>query len=354
MRTDLDPMPLKSFRGMPDEIGRAIGRSLRGVLAERYDAYLRALRRTGMFDFARIEREALEWLEGLPARYRDEVVAIAVGAELSLLQMARCLFSGWAMVGDPLRACTSLVVNVEGRTWIAHNNDWFDGGSRGWIAATAREIPGRRSTLSIGLDGDACVLVGVNDARLWIQLDGWPADDVARDRVQRLPSAFLAREALETCASIEDVAAVLSDHDRTDGMAFFVVDGKTEEMAVFECTRATVRRREPIEGTIVASCSRDRSIESFAAADPDARAIVATNLRRRIDRLQSLWSRATPRRVPDDLAAQLADPEIEDVSIGGGTLWSNVACPSTGESWCASGVVPAASNATWKRVPWPW
>src|SRR5439155_14512632 len=97
---------------------------------------------TGLFDFTRIERDALDWLEALPARYRDEIVAIAVAAEVPLATMAQCQFSAYALVGDPLRACSSLVLSVEGHTWVAHNTDWLDAGSRAWTTAVMREMPG--------------------------------------------------------------------------------------------------------------------------------------------------------------------------------------------------------------------
>jgi len=99
------------------------------------------------------------------------------------------------------------------------------------------------------------------------------------------------------------------------------------------------------------SCSRVRNVEAFATDDATV-AIVGTNLRRRVDRLHVLWK--PPTKTPQDLIAMLADPEIEDVSIEGGTLYSNYACPSTGEIWFAAGQVPSASRAPWQLVSWPW
>ncbi len=36
------------------------------------------------------------------------------------------------------------------------------------------------------------------------------------------------------------------------------------------------------------------------------------------------------------------------------TVFSTVACPTTGEMWFACGEGPAASTGSWSRVPWPW
>jgi hypothetical protein len=168
-----------------------------------------------------------------------------------------------------------------------------------------------------------------------------------------MPSPYLAREVLETCSSINEAERLLRAVDRTDSMAFYVVEGRTEHFALFECTQSTVARRDPVTGSLVASCSRDRSVRTLTAR-ASTLAVVGTNLRRRMDRIHALWTRVEPQAMPVDLASMLADPGIEDVSIEGATLYANVACPGESRMWFASGAVPAASCAEWRPVPWPW
>jgi hypothetical protein len=303
-------------------------------------------------DIERVRRDAIAWHEALPARYREESAAIADGADVSLTTMAECQFASYAVTGDPVRACTSIVTSIEGQTWIAHNNDWFDCGSAAWTTAIVREIPGRRSTLIFGLEGDVCGVVGVNEDRLWIQLNGFPARDAPRADAQCMPSPFLMREALETCGSLDDLERLLRDCDRVDGMAFYAVDGKAEEFALFECTCATVVRRDSTAGSLVASCTRDLEMRSIPTRD-GARAILGTNLRRRMDRLRDRCEHTEPKVPPADLISMLADPQIEDVGNDSGTLYSNVACPTRGLVWFAAGEVPAASRSDWRSIAWP-
>jgi hypothetical protein len=339
------------YRGSPTEIGQAQGARLRDVLGARYAEYLRRFATTGFLDVDRVRRDAMAWHDALPTRYREETAAIADGAGLSLSTMAECQFASYAVTGDPVRACTSIAASIEGRTWIAHNNDWFDCGSRAWTTAVVREIPGRRATLIFGLDGDVCGVVGVNEDRLWIQLNGFPANDAPRARTPRMPAPFLMREALETCASLDELERVLRGCDRTEGMAFYAVDGKTEEFALFECTRAGVLRRDPTPGSVLVSCTRDLAMRTIPTRN-GARAILGTNLRRRMDRLCELWVHSEPKAMTD-LAAMLADPEIEDVGNDSGTLYSNIACPSRGLAWFAAGELPAASRSEWRSMAWP-
>ena len=126
-------METRRFCGSPTEIGHAHGSLLRPVLADRYEQYMRRFAVTGFLDVARVERDAIAWYDQLPARYRQESAAIAEGAGISLATMAKCQFASYATTGDPVRACTSIVASIGGNTWIAHNNDWFDCGSRSWI-----------------------------------------------------------------------------------------------------------------------------------------------------------------------------------------------------------------------------
>ena len=53
----------------------------------------------------------------------------------------------------------------------------------------------------------------------------WAVDEP--DEPRSLPYVFVIREALETCASLDDVEAMLAGGVRDGGMAVYAVDGKT-------------------------------------------------------------------------------------------------------------------------------
>ncbi len=106
-----------------------------------------------------------------------------------------------------------------------------------------------------------------------------------------------------------------------------------------------------MESKTVVSCSRDLSIREVRdeeAVLPDA-PIFGSNTRERIARLRELLA-APMTDPPADLIRVVADPGVE----ASDTLYSNVACPETGEVWFGSGGLPAASAGTWQRIEWPW
>src|SRR5438552_5321910 len=150
--------PIQRYEGTPEEIGWVQGARVRAISA-RYDRYVSRLLTTGLFDVARLRADALAFLDALPIRFRDELRAFAAGARIPLETVARLELLPYTLIGDPLRACTSIVARIDGRTWAAHNNDWFDAGSHEWCTAVVRSIPGRRSTLVYGVEGSPCAIV---------------------------------------------------------------------------------------------------------------------------------------------------------------------------------------------------
>jgi hypothetical protein len=333
------------------EVGYAHGHAVKALLRKNNEQYIGGMARAGVLDLAKMRREAMPWFETVPARFREETEGIARGAEIRLSDTVEWLYgSAYAAQG-----CTSVVTSVDGRTWIAHNNDWYDFGSHRWTAAVTRHVDDRIPHLTFGLQGDACAVVGVNRERLWLNTNGFPARDSRREDARVMPYVFLIREALETCRTIEDVEALIENCDRDRGMAVYVVDGKTEEAALFECGFSTYVRRDPAPGkkTLI-SWSRDpsvREMEHDDAAAPNAW-IFGSNTRERVDRLKTLLVE-TPMTtdLPADLIRILGDSEVEDAL---GTVYSNVACPGQGLVWFGCGGLPAASAGTWHRIEWPW
>ena len=136
-------------------------------------------------------------------------------------------------------------------------------------------------------------------------------------------------------------------------MAIYVVDGKTEDAALFECGLSTVVRRDPIASKTVVSSSRDLSIREVDHRDtqPPNATIFGSNSRERVDRLQTLLTQTPMTDLPADLISILGDEIVEDPE---GTVYSNVACPGRGEIFFSGGNLPAASSGPWRRIDWPW
>ncbi len=336
------------FEGSPWDVGYAQGLAVKDTLRGNQEEYIGGMARAGLLDTGQMRREAMPWFETVAPRYREELEGIARGAGIPLTKMIEWLYgSCYAVSGG----CTSVIASIAGRTWIAHNNDWHDFGSHRWTSAIVRHVEGRIPNLVFGLQGDVAAVVGVNRERLWLNMNGFFANDEHRPHTPVIPYPLVIREALETCRSIGDVEDLLRECDRDAGLAIYAVDGKTGEAAVIECGFGTYTRRDPVESKTVVSCSRDLSIREVPdeeAVLPDV-PIFGSNTRERIARLRELLA-APMTDPPADLIRVVADPEVE----ASDTLYSNVACPETGEVWFGSGGLPAASAGTWQRIEWPW
>ena len=70
--------------------------------------------------------------------------------------------------------------------------------------------------------------------------------------------------------------------------------------------------------------------------------------------MQRLSASQTRPNLLADLIRILADDEIERRDKKVMTVYSNVACPNTGEIWYTFGGYPAASQGNWQRLEWPW
>jgi len=134
---------------------------------------------------------------------------------------------------------------------VARNNDMYVPGI--WGHAIIREVDGRIPTLSFGQEGDAFTATGVNHDRLWLHHQALATSDRPRARRPRMPGWVLLTDMLETCSSIPDVEARLDEVDRDEGMILFVVDGRRDEFAIFECASSRHVRRESTRQWTVAT-----------------------------------------------------------------------------------------------------
>jgi len=205
--------------------------------------------------------------------------------------------------------------------------------------------PSRLSIMHFPIRGDLGVYQGVNAERLWVNTNYLPATDTPCR--PQLPWLFFVRETLETCISISDVETMLQTYDRDTGVALTVIDGKTNEAEIFECSRSTYRRVPAIEQTLYATNHAQSKYMQGTFQSPTSGSL------RRLARLKELVTQHMPYRL-EDMIHILSDPDIEQREEWSGTIQALIACPSYRKFWFATGYYPAASQGRFISISWPW
>jgi len=332
------------FKGSPYDIGFAAGRALGAKLGQTITHYI--ARREHASDMTKLHQGALSWLRGLPKRFQDELEGMAEGAHLPLQRLAE-----WSYIEEcEAKRCSGAVGLFGQRAWVARNNDSYV--PEVWGYVTIREAEGRIPTISFGMEGDVFTPTGINRDRLWLHynfLSAW--DKPARPHV---PAYVFLTEALEVCRTLGDVEALLNETHRDGGMMLFAVDGKNNDMAVFECLCAKHLRRDPSEGWIIGT-NHYCACEDLTLSDADNEPLgTLSRFGQMEDLVKTLLASQTSPNLPADLIRILADDAIERRDEEVVTVYSNVACPSTGDIWYTFGGYPAASRGNWQKLEWPW
>ena len=333
------------FKGSPKEIGLAAGRALGEKLEHNINHYI--TRRQHATAMNKLRQGALPWLRRLPQRFQDEYAGMAEGAHLPLQRLAE-----WAYLEEcESNQCSGAVCRIGGRAWVARNNDTFVPDLWGYV--TIRQVDGRIPTISFSMEGDVFTPTGINQDRLWLHYNYLPVWDKPAPGKPHMPAYVFLTEALELCRAIRDVELLLDEINRDGGMLLFAVDGKTEEFALIECTCAHHFRREPSGEWIVGT---NHYCVCPDAALPAEGLVSSTVSRfRRMEHLvQALYASPTAPRLPTDLIRILADDAIERRDPEFGTVYANVACPSSGEIWYTLGGYPAASHGNWQLIIPSW
>jgi hypothetical protein len=328
--------------GTPWKMGYAMGRKLGSRLEANIQRYLELRPQPAeALDYERLRLGALDYLHRLPERFQQELEGMAQGAGLPTQRLAE-----WQYI-DPLLypGCSGFVVEIEGAAWVGRNNDMF--APEMWGYLTVREPTGRIPAMTFGMEGDVFAPTGMNRAQLWLHCHALDALDAPGQGRPHLPSYVILSEALETCASLGEVEARLDQIDRDDGMLLLAVDGKSGEFAVYECGCSAHIRHEPVEGVIIATnhplseqeSEQDNSHSRYCRIE---------------EMLGELRQRTNSLRLPDDLITILGDEGVERRQPDFATVYSNVACPASGDAWYTFGGYPAASRGNWGKVHIPW
>ena len=333
------------FKGHPRAIGSAVGRALGPRLEQTISHYLAGLESSS--DMEKLHEGALPWLRGLPQRFQEEFEGLAEGANLSLQRLAE-----WTYIEEcEAKQCSGAVCLCGNHAWVARNNDTYV--PELWGFAMIREVDGRIPTISFSMEGDVFAPTGVNKEKLWLHYNFLPVWDQPAPGKPHVPGYVFLTEALELCRTIRDVEALLNETDRDGGMLLFAVDGKTDEVALFDCMCSKHYRREPTNGWIVGT-NHYCAIKDLTLADDASSASTLNRFQRMEGLVRTLALSQTPASLPADLIRILADDEIERRESKLVTAYANVACPYTGEIWYTFGGYPAASKGNWQRLAWPW
>jgi len=234
---------------------------------------------------------------------------------------------------------------------VARNNDLYV--PELWGFVTIREVDGRIPTINFVMEGDIFTPTGINKEKLWLHYNFLPVWDEPSSTKPHVPAYAFLTEALELCHTISDVEMLLNEIDRDGGMLLFAVDGKNNEFALFECMCSKYCKREPVEGWIVGT-NHYCAFEDLTLGDDDGSASTLNRFSRMENLMQALSTSQTSPDLPTDLIRILADDRVERRDKQVITVYSNVACPSTGEIWYTFGGYPAASKGNWQKLAWPW
>lgn len=286
-------------------------------------------------DMDKLRTGALPWLRSLPMHFHEEFEGLAEGANLPLQRLAE-----WAYIEQCVQdeSCSGFVCVLNGHAWVGRNNDMEVPDMWGYL--TIREVRGRIPTMCFSLEGDVFAPTGYNRDKLWLHYHYLPVSDTPSAGRPHLPSYVLLTEALETCSTLREVEAALGRVDRDDGMLLFAVDGKTDEFAIFECACGDYAKRMA-EGRWLIGTNHAFTRETKGPSE--------NSLSRycRVEKLVSaLWAKDGI-KIQADLIAILADDGVEQRHADYGTVYANVACPSSGEIWYTLGGYPAASTGNW-------
>jgi hypothetical protein len=333
------------FKGTPHEIGFAAGRALGVKLEQTLSHYIAS--QENSTDTEKLHAGALPWLRRLPQRFQEEYEGMAEGANLSLQRLVE-----WAYIEEcETKQCSGAVYMSETHAWVARNNDTYV--PELWGYATIRAVDGRIPTIGFTMEGDVFTPTGINQEKLWLHYNFLPVWDRPTLGKPHVPGYVFLTEALELCRTLSDVEAFLNETDRDGGMLLFAVDGKTDEVALFDCMCSKHYRRELTSGWIVGT-NHYCACKDQTLADNASSASTLNRFRRMESLIQALSISQTPANLPADLIRILADDEIERREGKLVTAYANVACPNTGEIWYTFGGYPAASKGNWQRLEWPW
>ena len=352
---------IEHIPGSHGDCGHAHGANIPDLVEPAFlRAYVHTLARAIGFDPSTLRAQGFDWLDGLPVHYATEIEAMACGAGVELGAMVELLYADIARPDrshSPSGPMCSAIMSLlgDGKRWIGRNCDWLTPILTRGVSAVVHEIPNRIPIMAVGIRGDIDLDTGLNAEGLWLHLHTLHATDTVHPGVPCISWLFWAREALETCASLDELERFIDTTARDRGVMVVASEGRSGQAAVFECSRSAYLRhdadaRKPLCVTNHPLRQRSRSIET---GSPNASGTIS---RRRT--LEGHMEASPPVQGPDDIIASLGAPGVEMRTPRWlRTIYSAVADPSDQKVWFAAGTPdgqPAASSGRWSVITPPW
>lgn len=333
------------LKGTPREAGLSLGLAIGERLDVNIRRYIDTCLRSSSVDMIQLEKGALPWFENLPKRYREEMKGISEGSGIPLQRLAE-----WYYVSELTDSgCTGVILRTGNQVWVARNNDMW--APELWGYACIRGITGRIPTITFGMEGDIFTGTGINKERLWLHYNYLPVVDEPSGHKPHYPAWVWLTEALETCSNLNDVETLLGQIDRNGGMKLFAVEGKNNDYAVYDCSCSGYLLHNE-SGNWTAGTNH-YYVNDFRSGNDDKYSRSVARLNRVNDLMQDIDT-ADPSYIYMELGKVLADDMVEARGDEFFTVYSNIACPVSGEIQHTFGGYPAASNGNWQKVPWPW
>jgi len=320
-----------------------------------------------------LEQQASAWMDALPHHFQDEIVGMAHGAGVPIGTVCEVLYADIARPsrgpGEPRTTtdrvvssgpmCSALIATLDdGRPWLGRNCDWLTPTLLRGTAGVVHRAPNRIPSIGVGIRGDVDIDTGMNAEGLWLHLHTVHAADPEPEDREVISWLFWAREALETCATIDEVGSFVARTGRDKGVLAICLEGRTGLAAVFECGRGTHTRHDLDLGSLRGpACLTNHSPskphdESAPWRGPGGGTIG------RYRALRATVRETPPRTGPDDLVRTLAREGVEMRTPRWlRTIYSCVVEPRARALWFADGRAdgtPAASGGRWSRVHWDW
>jgi predicted choloylglycine hydrolase len=331
---------IQQFSGSHTEIGYAIGKSVKGRLDHIINDHVQMINSINPIDFDKFFTDGLIWFNKLPGVYQDELSAIADGSECKLEKIILWCFCDKFF----LSGCTSFVCTVNNVPWVGRNNDYAGPGK--WNFINILKADGKIPVMLFGLEAGIFSGTGFNDEKIWLHYNWLPSWDNPTLGESSLPSYVFIRQALETCSSVRELEQFLSLCIRDTGMALTVIDGKTNESNVYECTCNKFTKRKSETGFTVSANHHNEFSYPEGSQYLDDSSIC------RQKRVEELLMEDMDGNVVNHFAKILSDPIVEQNETVSGTVYSVIACPSLNKIWYAAGGFPSASNGGWEDVKW--
>jgi predicted choloylglycine hydrolase len=251
-------VPLLSVSGDHYEMGLQYGVLLRPEIMEALETYGKILRweaRKAHVPYpiftAVLKFKAKRMSRRLPERFLEEIKGVSEGSgvpEDAIIMVSLFYDVGMAM------GCTSVLMRGrDGAIIHGRNNDWSESDDLGKLTVVVRHrADGYNSVTHIDFPLWLGVETGYNDAGLAFSEETY---GIKKPDPQGFPIVFLARMALESCSTLEDVYRFLDEHSVVGGHGTVWSDRNEGKGAVVELTPTATAVRE-LKGSLLWNFNR--------------------------------------------------------------------------------------------------